>query len=310
MNPAASRAPAGREVIRRLSAEGAGTVRETEGPGHATRMAREAAAEGLDRVLVAGGDGTLNEVVNGLLGPGDPGPGGGPAVGDGRTDGPVVEVLPLGTGNDFARTLGLSMDPEEAAELLGGMPREGRVRRVDAGRLRGEVDRYFVNMVVGGVGGVVGQRVSRAMKRRWGALAYRIQAIKAAPHLPEHMLTARLDRGEPEERRSVGVVVANGRFVGGGIPAAPDARPDDGLLDVLLLPAPGLLGTLRLLLRALRGTHVDDPAVAACRARRLRLESTPAMELDVDGERVGSEPVTLEAVPAALRVVASPSVDW
>lgn len=310
VNPAASRAPAGREVVRRLAAEGAGSVRETEGPGHATRMAREAATEGTDRILVAGGDGTLNEVVNGLLGPGKSGPGGGPAAGGGKTDGPVVEILPLGTGNDFARTLGLPMDPEEAAERLTGMSREGRVRRVDLGLFRGEEDRYFVNVVVGGVGGVVEARVTRARKRRWGALAYRIQAVRAVPQLPEHTVAARLDHRELPERRSFGVVVANGRFAGGGIPVAPGARPDDGLLDVLVLPAPGLLGTGRLLLRALRGRHVDDPEVAVHRARTVRLESAPVMEYDVDGELMGRETVTLEVVPGALRVLASPSADW
>lgn len=282
MNPRAgsARDEAWREALDRLPRM---EVRRATRPGEAREAARDAVAAGVDLVVAAGGDGTVNEVLNGL------------AADFGRAR---LGVLPLGTANDFARSIGVPADPEAAVEVLAACG----TRRIDVARASGPEERFFLNVSVGGFGGRVADRVDEDRKRAWGPLAYFRTAAEELPELGPHRIAARLD-GEEMELDAYHVAVANGRRAGGNIPVAPGARLDDGLLDVVLIPVLDVPALLLLLPKVLLGEHLEDEAVIARRAARVEIRSDPPMRFDVDGEPLGEDPVRFEVLPGALRVV-------
>src|SRR6185295_18558390 len=193
-------------------------VRLTSKAGDAKRIARRALASGADLVVAAGGDGTLNEVVNGL------------AADFARAR---LGLLPLGTGNDFARSIDVPADVDAALDILAA----GRVRTVDVARATfGRRRQWFINMSAGGFSGAVSEKASE-VKDRWGPLAYLRAAVGALPQLQGHNVRLTLDGGDRLEVEAYNVVVSNGRFVAGGIPVAPQSRLDDGRLDVMIAPS-------------------------------------------------------------------------
>ncbi|MDP9458667.1 MAG: hypothetical protein M3Q60_23500 [Actinomycetota bacterium] len=182
----------------------------TRGPGDAREAAREW-RRGL--LVVAGGDGTVNEAVQGLGSAGFP-------------DGVTLALLPTGTGNDLARTLAVPTDPEEAVETM----RAGRVRSLDAARVRSEEvgERFFVNVAVGGVGAKVSEAADdERLKDRWGRLTYSRAFFEVARGFDAPKLKLTVD-GEERRIQAVNVAVGNCRYAGGGWPAAPRANPEDG----------------------------------------------------------------------------------
>src|SRR5438477_3547572 len=189
----------------------------TSRAGAAMQSAKTALRKGCEMVVAAGGDGTLNEVVNGL-----------------RDDASaiVLGLIPLGTGNDFARTLGLPRDVDEAIALL----RAGHTRSIDLVRVTSDEIRYFVNVSAGGFSGLVDEKLTPEMKKTWGPLAYLRSAAAAWPELRAYRTTLAFDEDESLRLELYNVVVANGRYVGGGTLIAPEAEIDDGLLDVVLIP--------------------------------------------------------------------------
>ncbi|MFQ5888655.1 MAG: diacylglycerol/lipid kinase family protein [Gemmatimonadota bacterium] len=262
-------------------------VRVTGAPGDASKLAAEAAAAGFETIVAAGGDGTVSEVVAGLA-PGFP------AV--------RVGLIPLGTGNDLARSYGIPRRVEPAIDLL----RAGPERRLDVVRVAGARSGHFVNALVAGYGGTIDRRMDPVMKRRWGPLAYLRAAIGEVGALRPYRTHVELDGDEKIDLESVMVVVANGRFAGGRIPLAPAARPDDGLLDLMIMPA---LSGPRLAAEALRillGRQAGSRRLLLRRARRVRLELDPPGECNVDGERCPGGPLSFEVLPGAIRIVAPP----
>jgi diacylglycerol kinase (ATP) len=264
-------------------------VRETEGPGHAEALARDAVRSGCRTVVSAGGDGTLNEVLNGLAE---------------DFSAARLGVLPLGTGNDFARTIHVPAEPEAAVQVL----HRGCGRRIDVARCTwgdGE-QRYFVNMSVGGFAAAVHQAMDPELKRRWGSLSYARSAAEALTELAAYRSRLTFDGGEELDLDLYLLVVANARFVASGIPAAPTAEPDDGALDVIAFPEmpPGQIAAL--VPRTLLGNHQDDERLTFRRTRSLRVESEPPMPFNVDGEPCAMTPVTFELLPRALEVLVGP----
>ncbi|MES1242992.1 MAG: diacylglycerol kinase family protein [Acidobacteriota bacterium] len=260
------------------------SVRLTRQAGDAERLAREALEQGVERVVAAGGDGTLNEVVNGL------------SADFGRA---CLGLLPLGTGNDFARTIGMPNDLEEALAVL----QEGRERTVDVARA--EVDgrcRCFLNMSAGGFSGEVSERASEA-KDRWGPLAYMRAAIGALPELKGFVTRITLNGAETLELETYNIVVSNGRYVASGIPVAPQAVLDDGLLDVMIAPATTIPQLAVLVPTVLLGRHLDSDLLLFRKATRVEIEGDPPMGFNVDGELVGEGPARFEVVPRALRMI-------
>lgn len=265
-------------------------VLRTEAAGDAERLAREAVRGGADLVVAAGGDGTLNEVVNGLS----------EDFGKAR-----LGLIPLGTGNDFARSIGVPDDLEGALAVL----ERGEARAVDVARATiGETCRCFLNMSVGGFSGEVSERASEA-KDRWGPLAYMRGAIGALPELKGFLTTIILNGGETLRLETFNLVVANGRYVASGIPAAPKAVLDDGLLDVVISPMTTLPQLAVLIPQVLLGRHLESDLLLFRRATRLEIECDPPMAFNVDGELIGESgegTARFEILPRALQVIAGP----
>lgn len=278
-----------REAVDRL---GGAEVRETVATGEARTLAARAVGEGFERVVSAGGDGTLNEVLQGLAS---------------RFDRVELGVVPVGTGNDLARTLGIPDDPVEALEVL----EAGAVRWLDVGRFSGAAgERWFLNVSAGGFSGEVDEHLEPEVKAAWGPLSYVRTAFDALADLEPYATEVTMEPGTDREERlqlsTVNLVVANGRYVAGGLPVAPKALPDDGLLDLVAIrSAP--VGRLSLMAaRMLVGQHLEHELVVHRRAGSFSVASTPAMAFNTDGEPAGSGPARFEVLPRAVRFVAPP----
>jgi YegS/Rv2252/BmrU family lipid kinase len=297
VNPSSRGGATGRRwgaVQRRLEAAlGTLEVEWTRGPRDAERIAREGVRAGVERLVVAGGDGTLGEVVTGLLGAGL---------------GSYAEIglLPLGTGGDFVRTPGIPRDLEGAIAALVA----GKARRVDAGRL-GFLDRSgreatlgFVNAASLGVSGLVVELVNRAPKALGGRFSFLIGTLRALARYRCQPVTLRLDGDCVFEGPLVLAAAANGRCFGGGMRVAPQACLDDGLLDLVVVPELPRLRLLAELPRLYRGTHLQGPPAQLHRGRVLEAEAAAgSVWIEVDGEPVGTLPARVEILPGALSLI-------
>jgi YegS/Rv2252/BmrU family lipid kinase len=268
-------------------------VEYTRGPRDAERIAREAVRAGTERLVVAGGDGTLSEVANGLLAADL---GGYAAIG----------LLPLGTGGDFARTLGIPRDLDGAIGCLAA----GKVRRLDAGRVSYRDDSgrpataYCLNVASAGVSALIVDIVNRTTKLYGGKASFLAGTVRGIARYRSEPVSVRIDGSVVSDGRLILVAAANGRYFGGGMKVAPRARPDDGLLDIVIVSGLGKGRLLAKLSKIYRGTHLDDPAVAYHRGRVLELEGPPAAaRIEVDGEARGSLPARVEILPDALSVL-------
>lgn len=288
LNPKAGSAGDLEALVAKLREILSANVHVTVQAQDARRVAAEAVERGCDFIISAGGDGTLNEVINGIASAG-------PAV--------RIGILPLGTGNDFARSLDLPPNLDECFEIL----RVGETRAVDLVRVTSDCTRYFVNVSSGGFSGIVGEKLTPEMKQTWGPLAYVRSAAAALPELKAYHTKIVLDDSETLSVSLHNVIVANGKFVAGGLPVAPDALLDDGLLDLILIPElPGAELAL-IIAQLLIGAHLKNEALLFRRAAKIRVTSTPGMWFNVDGELVGNEPAVFEIIPRALRFVVRPS---
>ena len=263
--------------------------------GEAIELSRLAVREGRPLIVAAGGDGTINEVVNGFFATGEP------AVG------PRLGILPTGTGGDLRRTLGFPVDVGAAAAVL----LAGRVRRLDVGRVTcalpdgGTVVRHFLNIADAGIGGEVVHRVNSGSRMVTGELTFLLASVRALLRWRNKPMRIVIDGGEPRELVAQQVVVANCQYFGGGMRVAPTAEPDDGLLDVLVAGDLGIVENLRGLGKIRSGTHLEEhnPKLSHVLARRVEVSSPELVRVDVDGEQPGQLPATFEVVPGALEVV-------
>jgi diacylglycerol kinase (ATP) len=256
----------------------------TRKAGEAQLRAAEAIQKGCDYIIAAGGDGTLNEVVNGIA----------RHAGDIR-----LGLLPLGTGNDFARCLKLPPTVEENIKVL----RRARTRAIDLVRVKSDKTRYFVNVSAAGFSGKVNEKLTRAIKKTWGPLAYLRSAAAALPNLRSYRTSIRFGSKERMALDLYNVVIANGRYVAGGLPIAPRANPGDGLLDVILIRERPAAEMALLAARVLLGKHLTSDAIIFRRVPRISIRSRPGMWFNVDGELVGNQPAVFEVIPRALQFV-------
>jgi diacylglycerol kinase (ATP) len=283
-NPNAGSVTDAETVLAQLQQLKPAIVRLTQARGDAEKFAREAVRKKRDYVITAGGDGTLNEVINGIAP---------------NSDNIRVGLIPLGTGNDFARSLGLPGDIENNVEILAGR----RTRRVDLVLVRSKRARYFVNVSAGGFSGPVDEKLTPAMKRVWGPLAYVRSAAAALPQLRTYRAHVLLDANEQLSLELYNIIVGNGRFVAGGLPIAPDADLSDGLLDVILIPNHPAPKLALLAAEILLGKHLSNDGVVFRRAKKIAVRARPVMRFNVDGEPIGNAPATFEIVPGALKFV-------
>jgi len=239
------------------------------------------------RIVIAGGDGTIHAVVNAVLNAGKQ---------------PTLGLVPLGTGNDFCRTLAIPTDPSDALRAL----RTADVRSLDAVRVSGDRSCFFANAVTAGFSGQVAAEVTSDLKSWWGPFAYLRGAAGTLADLPRFQVTLRFDDGPPEQVELLNIVVANARTAAGGIVVAPNADPEDGLLDVVLVRSGDALDLPLLAARLLHGNYVDDANVTLRRAKRLAVESEQTLPLSIDGELCEGRRFTFEVVPHALRIAVGP----
>jgi diacylglycerol kinase (ATP) len=261
----------------------------TEQPRHAVELARQAAADGCRMVVAVGGDGTLHEVVNGLVTSGS------------LPEGLVLGSVSCGTGSDFARTVGTSLEPVEAVRRLV----HGDDRLIDLGEITcwregQQITEYFPNSAGLGFDGEVADRTNR-LPKFLGSATYLLGLVITLVAYRNKQVVVRLDDRVLELRANF-VVAANGRYFGGGMHVAPDARPDDGLFDVVVAGDVGKLELLTLVPRVYKGTHLSHPKATAYRSRTVQVESAERMVLQADGEYVGEAPVTFRLHPGALTV--------
>jgi diacylglycerol kinase (ATP) len=262
---------------------------QTQGPDDAIGAAEEW-REGL--LIVAGGDGTVNDVVNGLGRAGFP-------------EGVTLGILPAGTGNDLAATLCIPEDAELAEDVI----RRNRERRLDVARVRSEGigERFFINVATGGFGAEISSANDEELKKRWGKLSYLRASLEVARNFDVRELSLYLD-GEERRVKAVNIAVGNCRYTGGGWPATPKANPEDGLLDVVVIETLGA-GELFDLAPAVlaESSYLDKEGVLFVRAKEIRVETQPpGLEFTADGEVIGNEPAQFSVLPRTLKVIVGP----
>jgi diacylglycerol kinase (ATP) len=260
----------------------------TEGEGDAMAAARRAVLDGCERLFVAGGDGTLNEVLNGLAGV------------DGGLAAVTLGIIPLGTGNDFATAIGVPDEPEAAiASLLAG-----RARAIDVGRVNG---RCFLNVSAGGFIAEVSEAVPSKLKTVLGKLAYLVGGAQVlADYTPVHVAlygTGQDGVDVPRDATLYTFAVCNSRLIGGGRVIAPYAAIDDGWLDVCLIHAMSTLEFVALLRRVSDGDHVDDARVSYFRTRELELVFERRLAINTDGQVLEADQCRYDVLPGAIRVL-------
>ena len=252
---------------------------DTAYPGHATVLAQKAAAEGYDLIVSVGGDGTLRETALGVV----------------HTE-KVLGLIPCGTGNDYARTVGIPTDVDKAVEILF----DGETRTLDAGRANDEI---FFN--VAGFGfdvDVLDYTEQYKSKSKNGSSAYVRGLLKALFGMKLRRSTITFEDGT-EERNVLLIAAGNGRFFGGGMEVTPNADPMDGLLDICIIHDVDLIGIMTVLPKFMKGKHLGSHKYVTYRKERFcRVECEPASRIEVDGERMPGTPVTFEILDKAIRV--------
>ncbi|HEY4120949.1 MAG TPA: diacylglycerol kinase family protein [Byssovorax sp.] len=290
-----------REPIER--ALGAVDVAETGGPRHAVDLAREAALAGRETVIAVGGDGSIHEVVNGLMEARDKG-----------ADKTKLGVIGAGTGGDFRKSLGLEHRLDRYCAAIA----DGKTRRVDVARVAytthegAPASAFFVNILSVGLGGLVDQYVARGSRLLGGTAAYFLASTRAliASEIGVVACSFWLDGALREEQiRTRNVAICNGRFFGSGMEVAPMARLDDGVLEVVDLGAAPRLKFALDSSRIYSGEHMKSPDVRHFRCDRLKLvlENRQINErflLDVDGEPLGTLPIEVTVDKGAIEVFA------
>jgi YegS/Rv2252/BmrU family lipid kinase len=259
-------------------------------------MARDAVKEGRPAVVAAGGDGTINEVVNGFF------EADATSVSDTR-----FGVLPLGTGGDFRRTFGIDSDPEAAARVLAA----GREKVIDAGRATvalpggGTVTRHFINIADAGIGGDVVDRVNHSSKILGGDLSFLLASLVSLMRWKNRPMRATVDGEVFDMSAAQQVVIANCRFFGSGMMMAPGADPSDGLFDVIMVGDVGIVENIRGLAKIKAGKHLDEdnPKLTLVRGRKVEVTSPAQVLVEMDGEQPGQLPASFEIMPSALRMI-------
>lgn len=266
----------------------------TEGPLHATDLARNGIQHGWECLVSVGGDGTLNEVLNGFFQ-------------DDRLIRArvVLGLLEIGTGADFIKSFYGQQDFQtQITRMKDARPRKIDVGRADFFSLDGEpVTRYFINILDFGIGGAVVERVNRSTKRLGGRISFLWNILATLSVYQNKTIRYCLDQGKWESRTLNNFIVANGRYFGGGLCPAPHAQLDDGLFDIVLFGNIGRLEAMTNLSSLRQGTHLENPKISTARARHIEATSEEAVFIDMDGEFVGQLPIKVSILPEVLPVL-------
>lgn len=254
-------------------------VQFTEERGHATVIALE--ANGFDVIASVGGDGTLNEIVNGIMGKDI-----------------EVSVIPTGTANDFVKSAGLYTDYIQASKNIFS----ANVRHVDVGCVdydKGK--RYFIGVAGMGFDGLVSKTTSKVDKPKIGTVPYILGILKHLADYQSVEVSLTIDDVSIEQKIMF-VDVANGKYVGAGMTVAPHASVDDGLFDVIIFGDLGKIESLLKLPTLYRGTHLKNPKVGFFRGQHVELKSVEPLSIHVEGEYIGETPAAFTMLEKALKV--------
>jgi len=266
----------------------------TTRPLEATEIAQNAVRQSRPVVVAVGGDGTLNEVVNGFFHNGAPTP---------TTT--KLAMIPLGTGGDFRRTLRIPLDPKGAVQVL----TTGLVRRLDAGCVTYQdhngatAVRHFINIADAGIGGEVVDNVNNGPKFL-GGMTFTLASLKALLTYKNKSMTVNVD-GVSHDIVAQQVVIANCQYFGGGMRMAPAASPSDGVFDVILVGDAGKLESISRLGSIREGKHLDDhnPKIQLMYGKRISITSPEKVRIDLDGEQPGFLPALFEIQPGAIEFI-------
>jgi diacylglycerol kinase (ATP) len=267
----------------------------TAGPGDATRLTRQALLDGTDLVICIGGDGTLNEVVNGFMGENGPI----------RRDA-LLGFIPIGTGCDFIKTVPIPRDVSRVFDLIA----DSQFRDIDLGVLRfrdhrgRSASRYFHNVTSFGLGGEVDARVNRTTKAFGGFFSFIWATLISLLVYDKKQVHLKVDNSFEQEVTTWNIVVANGQYHGGGMWVAPDAAVDDGLFHITVIGDLSLPQVFLNLPRLYNGKILEVQKVFTLTGRSVKARSVQPVLLDVDGEQPGQLPVSIEIVPRALHLIA------
>ena len=296
VNPASANGRTGRqwpELARRAAERGLdGPAFLSQRGGHLVQLTQEAASQGAELLAIVGGDGTVNEVARGLLQRYE--------LGEGVPD---IAVIPQGTGRDFARTFSLPRKTSDALEVA----HSGEVQTIDAARVSYQTadgataSSYFANVASAGMSGAIAKRANTTTKALGGKASFLIATLSVFSRWRPREMTVTVDDVERQGRMH-DVLVANCRFLGGGMKMCPDADPTDGLFDVLTIGSITKTDLTRTLPKIYRGTHLPHPKAELLRGSRVTIDAGIALPVQLDGEQPGTTPVSFEVIPQALRL--------
>ncbi|MBC8064678.1 MAG: diacylglycerol kinase family lipid kinase [Chlorobia bacterium] len=255
---------------------------ETQGPGRATQLAKQAVGQGFQTVIAIGGDGTITQTANGLIG-----------------SDVAFGVIPSGTGNDLCRTLGIGASIPRALDAL----QNGKTIQMDVGHWRTDQNEgYFLNIAGMGFDAAVADRINQGFRSLRGTVAYLAAVIATLRTYQPKELKLTLD-GQTIEEEIMLAAVANAQSYGGGMRVAPMASITDGMLDIILVKRLGKFDFLRAFPSVFKGGHIGHPAVEHYRARSIRLDPRGDSPFLIDGELTPCQWAEIEILPAALRII-------
>ena len=266
---------------------------QTQFPAHATSLATKAVVDRASLVIVVGGDGTINEVVNGMMQ--------GPKLAGSSCK---LGIINCGSGADFVRSLYPTARPPQNINAL----LQGPARLVDLGlaRFRDSAgqwqERYFINESSIGISSAVVKNLSATLKRVHPGIAFAFAALTQLGAYPGFKVNLVIDSGPEIEEKIIGLAMANGRFAGGGMQLAPEAVLDDGVLDVIRVRDMTFIQRLNTFLKIYSGKHIHSRGTVAAKARQISIQTNVPIPLELDGELVGSTPCTIKTSPHALWV--------
>lgn len=254
----------------------------TNKPGQGYDLAQKGVAEGAEVLIAVGGDGTVNEVMRGI-------------IDADKIQKVQMGVIPAGTGNDLVRTLNIPFDVEEALQVI----ERGKAKMLDLGKVQGE---YFINVAGIGFDAAVGEEINLNVKMLKGTAAYLYGVFKMLFQYKSPQITIRIDDTVLEGRYFL-VAIANAKYYGGGMMIAPDAEVADGLYDVIVVKDVKQLEVIRVLPTIFRGNHISHPAVKVYRGKKIQLDSSERVLVQTDGEIRGTLPMTFELEPEVFPMI-------
>lgn len=261
-------------------------VVETQSAEDAAQLVANRTREGETEIVAAGGDGTINAVINGMMK---------------RQHDATLGVLPLGTANDWCSSLGVPDNLNAALQLIeSGYTKEVDVIAVETPSER----RYFANIATGGNSHRVTESITTEMKQTWGALCYLRGTIGILSDLRSFRTSISFDGGTSEEFDAWNVIVANGKTSGGRLEVAPSAQLDDGLMDIVIIRDGTLLDLAGMTFDLLtsRGAYIASDQVEYRKAETIKIQSNPQLLFSIDGDLVEQQPVKFHCCPKSLRV--------